>query len=323
MDADWTTKQGDSALSFDDTLTYSDGTAVNLTGATTTFVMQGLTSDVPLTLTGAVTVTDITHGGVSFQPTAADTAAAGSYMANWHVVFADTTIMTFPTNGYLWVEVQPSIAGQSGLTDSTQNVIAMAERIRPSVDALASLCRARTVEFGSGGAETGRFTAQTRPTYDEAEQLIGTAVTTVLTAVGFDMPNWTYEQARQLVLFKAAQLVELTFYALTVSKGESPYEAYKELYDEALMSLTNAIEADEGGAPHQAFYSLPIMTARQARIKSLVAASAAGDPTKLPDDMYFPMGPKGLPWNVPDNSEEWASFNWGDMNWDSWMEVSW
>jgi hypothetical protein len=347
--------------------------------------MQDLEDTVPIALTGVVASTTPSAGEIHYTPTAADTAVAGSYMANWQVTWPLATFtaatalnspiltgvssevnladgvpvsgpgippntyvlsvdsgsqvtltnpanavhvaavltpgrqLTFPISGYLWVDIQPNLAGEANLDDPTQNVLGTAEIIRPSVSQLAAMCRGRTVAFGSGGSELGEFTSATHPTYAQADDLIDQAVAHVMAEVGFDIPDWTYAQTRQVVLLYAARLVEVTFYALSVSKGDSPFEAYSTLYTEALGALGKVIESDVGGAPHQAIYSMPVMTRRQARYKDLIAAGQAGDFTLLPDDMYYPMGPKGLPWNIPGNSEEWDAFDWSLGGFDSWM----
>jgi hypothetical protein len=108
--SDWVIKQGDSLPVFTDTLTLSDGSIPNLAGATLSFVARNAAA-VPLTLTGTATITDPTTGAVEYAPTATDTATPGTYRASWVVTFADTSQMTFPTVGYLALEIEPSLTG--------------------------------------------------------------------------------------------------------------------------------------------------------------------------------------------------------------------
>lgn len=112
--ADYTIVQGDTAPLFTDALTYSDNTPVNLTGATATFVMRALTAGAPATLTGTTTISAALLGGVTFTPSAEDTATPGMYMAKWSVVFPDGTQMQFPTVGYLWVSVEENLTTAGG-----------------------------------------------------------------------------------------------------------------------------------------------------------------------------------------------------------------
>lgn len=106
---DFIINQGDTEPSYADQLAYSNGEVVNLTGATVRFTIRAFTSSRPVALTGTVTITKATAGEVSYTFSQADTALAGAFMASWLVVFADGARMTFPTEGYIWLEVQPNL----------------------------------------------------------------------------------------------------------------------------------------------------------------------------------------------------------------------
>lgn len=109
MAADWTITEGDTEPVFYDELTYSNKEKVDLTGATVEFVMRSLTSGSPLSLTGSVEIIAATEGKLAYLPSAKDTAIAGAYMAQWRITFSGGETMTFPTVGYLSVEVQESL----------------------------------------------------------------------------------------------------------------------------------------------------------------------------------------------------------------------
>ena len=85
------------------TLRYSDGSAVNLTGATVKFHMSK--DGVILINAAAVVVAPATGGVVRYDWTALDTAVIlGSdgfcrCKGEFEVTFSDATIMTFPTKG--------------------------------------------------------------------------------------------------------------------------------------------------------------------------------------------------------------------------------
>ena len=107
---DFQWKQGDSAPAFVQTLTFADGSLVPLQGATVTFGMRSLTSSSALTLTGQASALNTT-GTVTYVPSTADTSSpSGDYAAEFYVVFPDTTRMTFPTDGFLWGRIEPSVA---------------------------------------------------------------------------------------------------------------------------------------------------------------------------------------------------------------------
>lgn len=106
--ADFTAKQGDAGPTFSDTLTYSDGTAVNLTGGTVKFVMRSRAQNAPA-INATATVVSAVAGTVSYTPTAADTATAGVYAAYWLVTNLSQTPLRWPTVGYLSVEIQENL----------------------------------------------------------------------------------------------------------------------------------------------------------------------------------------------------------------------
>lgn len=107
--ADFSIKSGDDTPSLVDSLTYGNGDPVDLTNATVGLIMRSFSSPAPVALTGTATITAALEGNVAFTFTAADTATAGLYMANWTVVFNDGAKMTFPTTGYLWISVEESL----------------------------------------------------------------------------------------------------------------------------------------------------------------------------------------------------------------------
>lgn len=71
---------GDTAAPFNPTFQYSDGTAVNLAGATITMKLQGISagnSGTTTTCTGIWSITDAPNGKASYAYTSADVATAG------------------------------------------------------------------------------------------------------------------------------------------------------------------------------------------------------------------------------------------------------
>lgn len=111
MAADVVIKAGDTVPYLNETLEYSDQSPVDLNGKTVALTMRSLTSTDPVTLTGTMTVVDESNGIVSYQFSSQDTSVPGNYLANI-VVTAGSDTMTFPTDGYLWVEVQPNVTSE-------------------------------------------------------------------------------------------------------------------------------------------------------------------------------------------------------------------
>ena len=110
---DFAIKQGDVLPVLSDTLTYSDGTAVNLTGASVKFVMRSLIAIGTTTNTSA-TIVNATAGTVSYTFTTTDTATAGRYQGTWIVTFAGGQVQQFPTDGYLDIAVEENITTPGG-----------------------------------------------------------------------------------------------------------------------------------------------------------------------------------------------------------------
>lgn len=85
----------------------SDATYLNLTGASATFSMKrGNTTKVD---SATATIDDPSNGVVKYVWVAADTDTTGTYRAEFTVTFSDGKISTFPSNGFIEVEILDSI----------------------------------------------------------------------------------------------------------------------------------------------------------------------------------------------------------------------
>jgi hypothetical protein len=109
MSADFMIKQGDTQPVFSQTLQYGDGSPVDLTGAAVKLIVGTPTSTSVLPLSGPITNTGAS-GQVTYQPAVGDTNSPGSYLASWIVTFAGGQQQTFPTDGYLSIEIEPALA---------------------------------------------------------------------------------------------------------------------------------------------------------------------------------------------------------------------
>lgn len=111
--ADFSIKQSTSRPILTDTLTFSDGSSPNLTGATVNFVMRSLNSSSPVVNAAAVVTNFTSPATVSYTFTATDTANFGDYIGQWSVTFADTSTMVFPTIGYIDITVEENLTVSS------------------------------------------------------------------------------------------------------------------------------------------------------------------------------------------------------------------
>jgi hypothetical protein len=107
--ADWILVAGDSEPYLEEQFTYSNGEAVDIEGATIRFIVRSPTATEPVKLTGEIVITNAKEGKLYYAPTVADTTDIGNYMANWHVTFPGGEEQTFPTEGYLWLQIQPNL----------------------------------------------------------------------------------------------------------------------------------------------------------------------------------------------------------------------
>jgi hypothetical protein len=205
----------------------------------------------------------------------------GSFVDGWYrIVFRD------PYGGVS----DPTLAWRNASDETSQ--------LKPSVQDLGSFMRARTTVAGSAGREAGAFTSQTRPTAVEAQKEIDRAQDMVLMEVGENIPTRLYGQTRWAVTLYAAMLVEIGFYRNEVNKDQSAFAQYQQMYNQAIGALRSAIDNSGPAAPAQGFWSIPVLNEQQAKWQARFKAMKPNgelDPTLLPPDQYFPMGPGGIP----------------------------
>jgi hypothetical protein len=232
------------------------GEAVDLSGATVNLLMRSLSSATLQPLDSAVAIVTPPGGSypsqVQWAPDATDNAniAAGVYLGNWQVLFADGTEQTFPTSGYLWIEAQESLSALQLDVGS-----------RPSNRQVAGLLRARTKI--RGGTELGYFNDVgapngTRPMASEVDGLIDEAMDEVLGKIvgvdstqppgsAYNAPGSPYERRiRGAVALYTAILVELSYFPEQAGTQQSTVAAFQGLYASRIKSL---ISEDKTGQP--------------------------------------------------------------------------
>ena len=97
-------KQNDTSPPIRAILKDGDGVAINLDGASVRFHMRVIGASTT-TVDAAATIISSAGGIVQYNWIAADTAAIGSYQAEFEVTYSDSTVETFPNNGYIRVEI--------------------------------------------------------------------------------------------------------------------------------------------------------------------------------------------------------------------------
>lgn len=115
----------------------------------------------------------------------------------------------------------------------------------PVIADVGSLLRSRTVD--TNGNELGTFTPLTRPTDAQVGLLIQTAVGELEAQVGSDLPAHVRGLARTAAVYRAASLVEISYFPEQVTTGRSPYDQLHTLWLETLASVKAALAG--GGEP--------------------------------------------------------------------------
>lgn len=115
----------------------------------------------------------------------------------------------------------------------------------PTVDDVATVLSTRThAQFRT----IGTFTADTTPTADQVQDIIYTAADLVVPKVG-DVDGRAARLAATAVKYKAAQVIEVTFFPQEANPQNSPAASYAALFTEALDGAVQAAaDPDEGGS---------------------------------------------------------------------------
>jgi hypothetical protein len=118
--------------------------------------------------------------------------------------------------------------------------------------------RARTKD--DNGVELGEFTADTRPTYEEALRVVKASARDLYTAIGSDVPDRLVESAKSTVALLAAMRIELSFFPDQIAVQRSPYRELKELFDASLKRLAAAVADASGTGDEFGASGMPAMS---------------------------------------------------------------
>ena len=97
-------KQNDTVPSIRATLQNGNGDPVDLINATVRFHMRAIGAN-NTTVDAAAVVVSAAAGIVQYNWIADDTDTIGSYQAEFEVTYPDSTVETFPNDGYVRVEI--------------------------------------------------------------------------------------------------------------------------------------------------------------------------------------------------------------------------
>lgn len=119
----------------------------------------------------------------------------------------------------------------------------------PTLDRVGALLRTRTKD--TNGNELGTFTAATKPTDAEAQELLDQAVADLAAVIGEDIPAGAFTQAEGIAAIAGACLIELSFFPEQINTGRSPYNQLKDMYDDRLKTLVKLIQVSGGTTPNE------------------------------------------------------------------------
>jgi len=205
-------------------------------------VYEGPASTGPWTLIDTITSLAWSPSGVDSNP---------RYPASRSFTTDDATL---PDGWYrvIWLD---NGGGQSDPSEAVQNGASAQAGIRPTVHELGAFMRART-RAGTAGLQ-GTFNDDTRPTADQADLMIDLAANAILGQLG-DIPDRLRVRVRSVVILLAAMYVEQSYYPDQVAnEDQSPWQQYKDLYDDQIAALERAVAGNEPGSRFPRMGSIP------------------------------------------------------------------
>jgi hypothetical protein len=124
---------------------------------------------------------------------------------------------------------------------------------RPTVAQVAAILRARTYSKGTvdpdnpmkavaGGELLGEFTAATRPTAAQVEELIDLAIADVSMRVAVEMPESLIASAQRVTAMRAASEAERSYLAEESNPAQSIYQTLRMTYEEEVEQLARNVQ---------------------------------------------------------------------------------
>lgn len=158
-------KRGDLLPNVSTTITDSNGAPVDLTGASVVFIMRGPWDSTPTISAAASIINPATNGQVVYTWTGTQTATPGSYRAEFRVTFPSGAVQSFPTNGFIDIEISNDLAtgaAASPLYCAPNDMLLGDLQIPPTIDPNIYIDRAsRDVDIAMGAQYTVPLTTLT------------------------------------------------------------------------------------------------------------------------------------------------------------------
>lgn len=148
----------------------------------------------------------------------------------------------------------------------------------PTTQDVAALLRTRTKDLT--GTEVGEFTADTRPTTDQAQDAIAQAYAEVTGRIGLDIAERWIDAARAQIAIRAAMWIELSYFPEQVRSDRSVYQELAQQYANGATALDSTLADNDPGAGGSARFG-------SVRVMGATAAAAAIELENDPD-AYVP-----------------------------------
>lgn len=169
-----------------------------------------------------------------------------------------TTELATVEDGYYRIVFIDGTGDESLPSDAVQFRTDLASQIRPTVRELGELMGARTYKLGK---KLGFFNDETTPTAEQADSKIDVATQVVLTKVGTKVTESFYTLCRTAILFKAAALVEMSYYPEQANDDNSAYSLYEDQYNQLMATLVTALSGHTASTP-STLVSVPMVGSR-------------------------------------------------------------
>lgn len=160
-----------------------------------------------------------------------------------------TNLATLAAGWYRVVLRTP--AGQRDETGWMPNIV-----YRPSVADVGALLHDRTRDGDMH--ELGTFTDETRPTAEQVERIIDTAIGLIAPRLPATLQAHLTGPARHAVALQAAILIEGSYFSRDVADGNSPVEVYQDALTAALTGLITAEETNQPAPGQTGIGSIPL-----------------------------------------------------------------
>ena len=159
---------------------------------------------------------------------------------------------------FVWVDEAMNESPPTTPINITSDGVVFISGWRPTVDMVAVHLRARTKDAMMN--EVGTFNENTRPTAEQVEAAINTAIAGLLGCVGDWLPGWLHDKAQRTIALGAALIIELAFWPEQIEDEQSPYEHLRDMYAEEqkeLCQIAGTFRPDDIPGPGEVATGVP------------------------------------------------------------------